>query len=128
MYPSDLKYNEEHTWFRLEGNELGRVGITHYAQERLREVVFVELPEVGDKVIHMEPFGVVESVKATNDVYSPVSGEVIEVNDALVGEPGLVNEDPYGKGWMLVIRITDVGELNNLLSPEDYQKLVDRES
>ena len=128
MYPSDLKYNEEHTWFRLEGDELGRVGITHYAQERLREVVFVELPEVGDKVIQMEPFGVVESVKATSDVYSPVSGEVIEVNNALVDEPGLVNEDPYGKGWMLVVRIMNVGELNNLLSPEEYRKLIDGES
>ena len=128
MYPSDLKYNEEHTWFRLEGDELGRVGITHYAQGRLREVVFVELPEVGDKVIQMEPFGVVESVKATSDVYSPVSGEVIEVNNALVDEPGLVNEDPYGKGWMLVVRIMNVGELNNLLSPEEYRKLIDGES
>jgi glycine cleavage system H protein len=128
MYPNDLRYNEEHTWLRLEGDELGRVGITHYAQERLREVVFIELPEVGDKVSYMEPFGVIESVKATNDVYSPVSGEIIEVNGALVREPGLVNEDPYGKGWMLVVRIMNTGELNNLLSPEEYRKLVNGES
>lgn len=124
MYPSELKYNEEHTWLRLEGDELGRVGITHYAQEQLKEVVFVELPEVGTEVSHMEPFGVVESVKATNDLYSPVSGEVVEVNNALVDEPGLANEDPYGKGWMLVVRMTNTVELDNLVSSEGYRKLV----
>jgi len=124
MYPSELKYNEEHTWLRLEGDELGRVGITQYAQEQLKEVVFVELPEVGTEVSHMEPFGVVESVKATNDLYSPVSGEVVEVNDALVDEPGLVNEDPYGKGWMLVVRMTNTVELDNLVSSEGYRTLV----
>jgi glycine cleavage system H protein len=127
MYPSELKYNEEHTWLRLEGDELGRVGITQYAQEQLKEVVFVELPEVGTEVSHMEPFGVVESVKATNDLYSPVSGEVVEVNDALVDEPVLVNEDPYGKGWMLVVRMTNTVELDNLVSSEGYRTLVSGE-
>ncbi len=115
MYPSELKYNEEHTWLRLEGDELGRVGITQYAQEQLKEVVFVELPEVGTKVSHMEPFGVVESVKATTDLYSPVSGEMVGVNDALVDEPGLVNEDPYR---------TNTVELDNLVSSEGYRTLV----
>lgn len=124
MYPSELKYNEEHTWLRLEGDKLGRVGITHYAQEQLKEVVFVELPEVGAGVSYMEPFGVIESVKATNDLYSPVSGEVVEVNDALVDEPGLVNEDPYGKGWMLVVRMTNTVESDNLVSSEEYRTLV----
>jgi len=124
MYPSELKYNEEHTWLRLEGDKLGRVGITHYAQEQLKEVVFVELPEVGAGVSYMEPFGVIESVKATNDLYSPVSGEVVEVNDTLVDEPGLVNEDPYGKGWMLVVRMTNTVELDNLVSSEEYRTLV----
>lgn len=124
MYPSELKYNEEHTWLRLEGDKLGRVGITHYAQEQLKEVVFVELPEVGAEVSYMEPFGVIESVKATNDLYSPVSGEVVEVNDALVDEPGLVNEDPYGKGWMLVVRMTNTVESDNLVSSEEYRTLV----
>lgn len=124
MYPSELKYSEEHTWLRLEGDKLGRVGITHYAQEQLKEVVFVELPEVGAGVSYMEPFGVIESVKATNDLYSPVSGEVVEVNDALVDEPGLVNEDPYGKGWMLVVRMTNTVESDNLVSSEEYRTLV----
>ena len=124
MYPSELKYNEEHTWLRLEGDKLGRVGITHYAQEQLKEVVFVELPEVGAGVSYMEPFGVIESVKATNDLYSPVSGEVVEVNNALADEPGLVNEDPYGKGWMLVVRMTNTVESDNLVSSEEYRTLV----
>lgn len=124
MYPSELKYNEEHSWLRLEGDKLGRVGVTHYAQEQLKEVVFVELPEVGAGVSYMEPFGVIESVKATNDLYSPVSGEVVEVNNALVDEPGLVNEDPYGKGWMLVVRMTNTIELDTLISSEEYRTLV----
>ena len=124
MYPSELKYNEEHSWLRLEGDKLGRVGVTHYAQEQLKEVVFVELPEVGAGVSYMEPFGVIESVKATNDLYSPVSGEVVEVNNALVDEPGLVNEDPYGKGWMLVVRMTNTIELDTLISSEEYRILV----
>ena len=124
MYPSELKYNEEHSWLKLEGDKLGREGATHYAQEQLKEVVFVELPEVGAGVSYMEPFGVIESVKATNDLYSPVSGEVVEVNNALVDEPGLVNEDPYGKGWMLVVRMTNTIELDTLISSEEYRTLV----
>lgn len=124
MYPSELKYNEEHSWLRLEGDKLGRVGVTHYAQEQLKEVVFVELPEVGAGVSYLEPFGVIESVKATNDLYSPVSGEVVEVNNTLVDEPGLVNEDPYGKGWMLVVRMTNTIELDTLISSEEYRTLV----
>jgi len=124
MYPIDLKYNREHTWLRVEGDGLGRVGITHYAQEQLREVVFVELPEIGTEVIHMEPFGVIESVKATNDLYSPVSGEVVGVNHALETEPGLVNQDPYGRGWMIVVRMTNPAEIGVLISAEDYQALI----
>jgi len=127
MYPDELKYNEEHTWLRLEGGERGRVGITAYAQEQLKEVVFVELPEVGTEVGHMEPFGVIESVKATNDLYSPVSGEVVEVNGALADEPGIVNEDPYERGWMVVIRMTNTVELDALISADEYRKLVGEE-
>lgn len=124
MYPQELKYNAEHTWLRPEGDDRGRVGITHYAQEQLKDVVFVELPEVGTEVAHMEPFGVIESVKATNDLYSPVSGEVVEVNHALEDEPGLVNQDPYGKGWMIVVRLTDPSELDRLISAAEYRALV----
>lgn len=121
MYPEELKYNEEHTWLKLEGEGLGRVGITTYAQEQLKEVVFVELPDIGTKVSHMEPFGVIESVKATNDLYSPVSGEVVEVNDALQDEPGRVNEDPYGEGWMVVIRMTNPADVDALVSADEYR-------
>ncbi|HEY91918.1 MAG TPA: glycine cleavage system protein GcvH [Dehalococcoidia bacterium] len=124
MYPEELKYNEEHTWLKLEGDNLGRVGITTFAQEQLKEVVFIELPEVGTEVTHMEPFGVIESVKATNDLYSPVSGEVVDVNEDLPDEPGTVNEDPYGKGWMIVIRMSDPAEVEALTSAEEYIKQV----
>ena len=124
MYPQELKYNSEHTWLRLEGDELGRVGITQYAQNQLKEVVFVELPEVGDKVSHLEPFGVIESVKATNDLYSPVTGEVVEVNGALEEEPGLVNEDPYQRGWMIAVKIANPSEVDLLISADDYRNLV----
>ena len=128
MYPEELKYNAEHTWLKLEGNEQGRVGITDYAQEQLKQVVFVELHEIGTEVSHLEPFGVIESVKATNDLYSPVSGRVVEVNHALEDEPGLVNEDPYGRGWMLVVKITNMAELDLLVSAAEYHTLVSGEA
>jgi len=128
MYPQELKYNEEHTWLRQEGDDRGRAGITQYAQEQLKEVVFVELPEVGTEVSYMEPFGVIESVKATNDLYSPVSGEVVEVNHALEDEPGLVNQDPYGEGWMIVVRMTNPAEIDRLISATEYEAIVGGES
>ena len=124
MYPQELKYNSEHTWLKLEGGELGRVGITQYAQDQLKEVVFVELPDLGSEVSHLEPFGVIESVKATNDLYSPVSGEVVEVNHSLEDEPGLVNEDPYEQGWMIVVKIANPAELDLLISADEYRNLV----
>ena len=128
MYPEELKYNAEHTWLKLEGDDLGRVGITQYAQEQLKEVVFVELPEVGAEVSHMEPFGIIESVKATNDLYSPVSGEVVEVNHSLEDEPGMVNQDPHNEGWMIVIKITKPAEIDTLVSATEYQALVEGEA
>jgi glycine cleavage system H protein len=121
MYPEELKYDPEHTWLKLEGENLGRVGITHYAQEQLKEVVFVELPEIGAPVKQMEPFGVIESVKATNDLYSPVSGVVLEINEALKDDPCLVNQDPYGKGWMIIIRMNNPSEIDKLLPATAYQ-------
>jgi glycine cleavage system H protein len=124
MYPEDLKYNPEHTWLKIEGADLGRVGITRFAQEQLKEVVFVDLPEPGTAVTHMEPFGTIESVKATNDLFSPVTGTVVDVNTALKDEPGLVNRDPYGKGWMITVRLSNRLELNRLTSASDYQALV----
>ncbi|MGD0235941.1 MAG: glycine cleavage system protein GcvH [Syntrophorhabdales bacterium] len=124
MYPEDLKYSPEHTWLRLERPSSGRVGITDYAQQQLRDVVFVELPEVGTEVNYMQPFGVIESVKATNDLYSPVSGTVTEVNNALNDEPDLVNRDPYGEGWMIVIAPSRPEEVDNLLTADVYRKTV----
>jgi len=120
MYPEDLKYNAEHTWLRLEEADTGRVGITDFAQRRLKEVVFVELPEAGTAVTHMEPFGVIESVKATNDLYSPVSGEIVEVNSSLRDDPSAVNRDPYGDGWMVTIRLSRPVEVDHLLSATQY--------
>jgi glycine cleavage system H protein len=124
MYPEDLKYNPEHTWLRPEGPRAGRVGITDYAQRQLKEVVFVELPEVGTDVLCMEPFGVIESIKATNDLYSPVSGRVIAVNPALGDDPGLVNRDPYREGWMVVIELGNPVEIEGLLTAAAYREAI----
>ena len=124
MYPEELKYNPEHTWLKLEGDDTGRVGITQFAQDQLKKVVFIELPEVGTEVSHMEPFGVIESIKATNDLFSPVTGEVVEVNQSLEDEPGTVNDDPYGEGWMIVIKMTNPEELNNLTSAAEYKEVI----
>ena len=120
-YPADLKYNPEHTWLRLEPGGRGRVGVTYFAQKQLKDVVFVELPELGKVVTHMEPFGVIESAKATNDLYSPVSGKVIEINEALGADPGLVNREPYGQGWMITIELSKPDELKSLVSSSDYE-------
>lgn len=124
MYPGDLKYSKEHTWIKVEG-ERGRVGITYFAQAELGDVVFVELPPVGRRLRQLEPFGVVESVKAVSDLYSPVSGEVLEVNTLLESQPELVNSNPYGSGWIVVLKIQDPQELENLLSAGDYQGYVE---
>ncbi len=125
MYPKDLKYNEEHTWLRLEGPAKGRVGITQFAQEQLKEVVFIELPETGTEVVRMDPFGVIESVKATNDLYSPVTGIVTAVNEALKDDPGIVNRDPYGEGWMIVVELSDPTEPESLMPADEYKVLVE---
>jgi glycine cleavage system H protein len=125
MYPDELKYSEEHTWLLVENDKKGRVGITHYAQEQLRDVVFIELPDVGTAVVYMEPFGVIESVKATNDLYSPVTGVVVEVNESLRDEPGMVNGDPYGQGWMIVVELRNLEGVDPLMSAEEYRTLVE---
>ena len=122
-YPADLKYTKEHEWARVEGTR-ARVGITAYAQEQLGDVVFVELPKVGTKVSQMQAFGVVESVKAVSDLFAPLSGEVVEVNAELVKKPELVNQDPYGKGWMLVIQVASPPEVSALLTAPQYEALL----
>lgn len=123
-YPQDLRYTEEHEWARREG-ELVRVGITDYAQDQLGDVVYVDLPTPGAQVERGQPFGEVESTKSVSDLYAPVSGTVEERNDQLEDRPELVNQEPYGDGWMVLIRPEDVGELDGLMSADDYRARVD---
>ena len=118
-YPDDLRYHPEHDWARIEGDS-ATFGITWYAQDALGEVVFYEPPEVGKQVTKDEAYAEVESVKAVSDVYSPLSGEVTEVNDALSDAPENVNEDPYGDGWLVRIRLSDASELDQLLDAGTY--------
>ncbi|HEX5531166.1 MAG TPA: glycine cleavage system protein GcvH [Methylomirabilota bacterium] len=120
--PPDLRYTREHEWAKVDGDR-ARIGITAFAQEQLGDVVFVELPKVGTKVTAMKTFGVVESVKAVSDLFAPVTGEVVEVNAELPKKPELVNGDPYGRGWMLVIRMSNPKEVDGLMSAADYEKL-----
>jgi glycine cleavage system H protein len=121
--PADLKYTREHEWAKVEGDR-ARIGITAFAQEQLGDVVFVELPKVGAQVTGMKTFGVVESVKAVSDLFAPLTGEVVEINAALVKKPETVNSDPYGEGWMIVVKIAKLSELDALLSAADYEQLI----
>jgi glycine cleavage system H protein len=124
--PSGLLYSEEHEYVAKTGDDdVYRVGITDYAQGELGDVVYVELPGPGESFGRGESFGTVEAVKAVSDLFMPVSGEIVEVNDALNDDPSLINSDPYGDGWMVAIRITDSEELNKLLAPEDYAKHIE---
>ena len=116
----DLWYHEEHTWTNIE-DDTASVGITDYAQQQLGDVVFVELPEIGAEVEQGKPFGSIESVKAVNDLYAPLSGEVVEVNSDLEDTPELVNDDPYGKGWIMRIKVADKEECDNLMDVEEYR-------
>ena len=122
-FPQDLRYTEEHEWVRREDDEVV-FGITDFAQDQLGDIVYVELPEVGATLTQGEPFGSVEAVKALEYLYSPVSGEVIAVNEGLNDDPAVVNSSPYGDGWMVRARVSDPGELENLLDAAGYQKLV----
>ncbi len=117
-----LRFTKEHEWVRQEG-DMAVVGITPYAAEQLGDIVFVELPEIGRDVAQFGPVGVIESVKAVSDLFAPVSGEVVETNAELSGQPELVNSDPLGKGWMLRIRLKDAAQLSNLLDQAAYDKL-----
>jgi len=125
-FPKTLKYTREHEWVLIEGNQ-ATVGITDYAQHELGEVVFVELPKVGDSVTKDEPFGVVESVKAASDVYAPLSGEVSETNDDLVSSPELINDDPYGDAWLIRVEMSDTSEVEQLMSAADYKDYIEEE-
>jgi glycine cleavage system H protein len=125
LIPEDLKYTKEHEWVKLE-DDTAVVGITDYAQGELGDIVFVELPGVGAKVEAMKPFGTIEAVKAISDLFSPLSGEVVEINGELETDSSIINSDPYGVGWMIKIRFSDSGELEKLLSAADYRALVEK--
>jgi len=127
MYPADLRYSKDHEWVRVDG-EKGRVGITDYAQNQLGDVVFLELPEVGRTLAKGDQFGTVESVKAVSELYSPVSGEVVEVNTALAAKPEAINEDPHGDAWMIVVRLSDPSSLDDLMDAKAYEAFVDSEA
>jgi len=121
--PAGLKYSKEHEWVATE-EEVATIGITDYAQEQLGEIVYVELPAVGDKISKDDAFGVVESVKAVSDIYAPVSGTVVEVNQELPESPEMINEDPYGDGWLVKVKVSDTSELDDLLDNDEYEEMV----
>jgi len=127
MYPQQYRYSKDHEWILVEG-EVGRVGITDYAQKQLGDVVFLELPEVGRALAAGEQFGTVESVKAVSELYSPLAGEVVKVNEALVGKPEEINKDPHGAAWMIEIRLADAAAIGGLMDAAAYQALVDSEA
>lgn len=122
MNPTDLRYTKDHEWVRVEG-DTATIGITQFATEQLGDIVYVELPAVGSSTQQGATFGVVESVKAVSDLFAPISGEVVEGNDALSGQPELVNQEPYGTGWMLRLRISAAGELEGLMDAASYDAL-----
>ncbi len=122
--PDNLLYTEEHEYVLREGEDQIVVGITDYAQGELSDIVFVELPDIGNSYAKTEPFGTIEAVKAVSELYTPVGGEVVAVNEALHDDPAVVNRDPYGEGWMVRLRINNTAELDDLLSPEAYRALI----
>jgi len=125
-FPDDLKYTEEHEWILLE-EEVATIGITDFAQDQLGDVVFVELPEVGTKLEAGKAFGVVESVKAVSDIYAPLSGEVVEINEELVETPEVINTSVYEDGWMIKIQVSDMSQVEDLLDANTYQSMVENE-
>lgn len=126
MNPSDLKYTKEHEWIRISGKR-AIIGITDYAQKELGDVVFVDLPSPGQEVVKGDDFAVVESVKAVSDVYAPISGTVVEVNDNLEDSPELLNQDPYNDGWIAVIEMLDLTELDKLMTNQEYEAFIEGE-
>ena len=125
-YPDDVRYTAEHEWARLERG-LVTIGVTSYATEQLGDVVFVELPEVGRRLESMKPFGVVEAVKTVSDLFAPIAGEVVEVNTALADNPALVNQAPFGDGWMIRIKPADPGAVQRLMSSDDYARMIEEQ-
>jgi len=122
LIPEDLKYTDEHEWLRIEG-DTAVVGITDYAQHELGDIVYVELPSVGKKAEVKKAFGVVEAVKTVSDIFAPVSGEIVAVNQALATDASVVNKEPYGQGWMIKIKMSNPAEMSSLLGPAEYKRL-----
>ncbi|ASV68416.1 glycine cleavage system protein GcvH [Cytobacillus sp. FSL W7-1323] len=120
--PKELRYSEEHEWVKTEGDKV-RIGITYFAQSELGDIVFVELPEVGDEVTADEPFGSVESVKTVSELYAPISGKIVEINEELSDSPEFVNESPYEKAWMIVVEPSDASEIDKLMTAEQYEEM-----
>ena len=123
MIPSDLKYTKEHEWVKVE-NIIATIGITDFASGELGDIVFVEMPKIGAKVQQMKSFGTIEAVKAISDLFSPLSGEVTAINEDVANEAAIINQDPYGRGWIIKIKISNSGELNSLLSAADYEAML----
>lgn len=126
MYPKNLKYSETHEWVKVD-KDIVTVGITDFAAKRLTDLAYLELPSTGEKVNKGSSFGVVETVKAVSDLYSPISGKILKVNEDLSKEPDTVTEDPYGEGWMIIVKIEDLSELDTLMDSEEYEQLVKKE-
>jgi len=124
--PKDLRYSEEHEWVKVEG-EKAKIGITHFAQSELGDIVFVELPEVGAEIKADEPFGSVESVKTVSELYAPINGTVVEVNEDLDDSPEFVNESPYEKAWMIVVEPSDASEIEKLMTAEQYEEMTQQD-
>jgi len=120
--PENVKYTKDHEWIRVEG-EFGWIGITDFAQGELGDIVFVELPKVGTKLVKGKSFGTIEAVKAVSDLYAPVAGEVLELNKAVQNSPEVVNKDPYGEGWMVKVKVSEMGDLGSLLDAGAYTEL-----
>ena len=127
MYPEEYRYSKEHEWIKVDGDR-GTIGITDYAQQQLGDVVFVELPEVGATFSAQEVFGNIESVKAVSELFCPISGEILEINQTAVDSPELVNKDPHGEAWLIVLKIQDPAQVAGLLSAADYQKYLEEEA
>lgn len=123
-FPDDLYYSNEHTWLKITGNQ-GLVGITDFAQEEMGDIVYLELPEEGTEIKKDKTFGVIESTKTVSELYSPVSGEIIEYNSTLLDNPELINEDPYGEGWMIRIELSNPDEVDELMQPDEYEEFIE---
>jgi len=125
--PKDLSFTKEHEWVQIDNDSIATIGITDFAQESLGDITFVQVPKEGEEIRKDDPFGVVESVKAVNDLYAPVTGRVVEINQPLLTAPELINEDPYNDGWLIKVEVKDASELDDLMSADEYKGYVEEQ-